>query len=95
MDSSRSHGASAVTIRGQGIGRALFDAAMRWATDRGIRHVQTTVWHENAAARMFYAARGSRPMTLRMELDMGKTQRKDTHRSEGVVHRKHCSPHGS
>jgi ribosomal protein S18 acetylase RimI-like enzyme len=57
--------------RGKGIGRALFDAAMSWAKDRGIRYVQTTVWHDNAGAREFYLSQGFHPMTMRMELDTG------------------------
>jgi len=57
--------------RGKGIGRALFDAAIEWARDHGLRHVQTTVWHENAGARGFYLNQGFRPMTVRLELDTG------------------------
>jgi len=56
--------------RGKGIGRALFDDAIAWARERGLRHVQTTVWHDNAGAREFYLNRGFRPMTMRLELDM-------------------------
>jgi len=59
--------------RGRGIGRALFEAAMGWAEDRGIRHVQVTVWDENAGARDFYLNQGFRPMTIKMELSREKT----------------------
>ncbi len=55
--------------RGNGIGRALFAAAMDWARDKGLRHVQTSVWHDNAGAREFYLHQGFRPMTVRLELD--------------------------
>lgn len=56
--------------RGKGIGKALFEAAMQWAGDRALKHVQTTVWHENAGAREFYLGQGFRPMTMKMELDV-------------------------
>lgn len=55
--------------RGRGIGRTLFDAAMAWAKEHGLRYVQTTVWYDNAAAREFYVAQGFRPMTVRLEMD--------------------------
>ena len=55
--------------RGKGIGRALFAAAIEWAKEYGLRHVQTTVWHENTEAREFYLDQGFRPMTVRLELD--------------------------
>ena len=55
--------------RGKGIGRALLDAAIEWAKEHGARHVQTTVWHENAGARAFYLDQGFRPMTIRLELE--------------------------
>lgn len=55
--------------RGKGVGRILFGAAIAWARDHGLRHVQTTVWHENAGAREFYLDQGFRPMSVRLELD--------------------------
>lgn len=62
--------------RGRGIGKALFGATMRWAKDRGIRYVQTTVWHENVGAREFYLDQGFCPMTVRVELDTEKGSEK-------------------
>lgn len=58
--------------RGKGSGSALFRAAMEWAGDRGLRHVHTTVWHENTVARDFYLDRGFRPILVRLELDTEK-----------------------
>jgi GNAT superfamily N-acetyltransferase len=55
--------------RGKGVGTALFGAAIDWARAHSLRHVQTTVWHENAGAREFYIGQGFRPMTVRLELD--------------------------
>lgn len=42
----------------RGIGRALMDAAHAWATGRGLKQVQLSVWEFNAAARAFYEALG-------------------------------------
>jgi GNAT superfamily N-acetyltransferase len=58
--------------RGTGIGKALFGAATAWARERGLRCVRVTVWHENADARRFYLDRGFRPLTTKMEMDIGE-----------------------
>ena len=55
--------------RGKGIGTKLFDAAVVWARENGLRYVQTTVWDANTGAREFYVDQGFRPLTLRLELD--------------------------
>ena len=55
--------------RGKGVGKILFRAAIDWAIDHGLRHVQTTVWHANAGALKFYLDQGFRTMTMRIELD--------------------------
>jgi ribosomal protein S18 acetylase RimI-like enzyme len=57
--------------RGQRIGTALLDAAIRWARDRGLTAIQTTVWASNDGARGFYVGRGFRTLTERLELDLG------------------------
>jgi GNAT superfamily N-acetyltransferase len=54
--------------RGKGIGKKLFEAAIDWARDRGLRSVQTSVWDANTRARDFYFQRGFAPTTLRLEL---------------------------
>jgi len=51
----------------------LFAAAIKWASEKGLRYVQVSVWYDNAAAREFYIDQGFRPMTMRLELD---TERK-------------------
>jgi ribosomal protein S18 acetylase RimI-like enzyme len=56
-------------LRGKGIGHRLFDAVVAWAKERGLQHVQVSVWHENEGAREFYLSQGFRPITVRMELD--------------------------
>ena len=56
--------------RGRGIGTVLFEAAKRWARERGLRYMQTEVWHKNAGARTFYERQGFRPRTTRMELEI-------------------------
>jgi ribosomal protein S18 acetylase RimI-like enzyme len=60
--------------RGQGIGTALFNAAKRWARERGLRYMQTEVWHENAGAHAFYARQGFHPRTTRMELEIKENE---------------------
>jgi len=54
--------------RGKGIGKRLFEAAIDWTRDRGLRAVQTTVWDANARARDFYLEEGFAVTTLRLEL---------------------------
>jgi ribosomal protein S18 acetylase RimI-like enzyme len=56
--------------RGQSIGTALFDAAIRWAKDKGLTSIQTTVWTANDKARGFYVDHGFRPMTEKLELNL-------------------------
>lgn len=56
--------------RGKGIGTMLLRATIEWAKDRGLLHIQTTVWHENVKAREFYLDQGFRPTTVRLELDI-------------------------
>jgi GNAT superfamily N-acetyltransferase len=44
--------------RGAGVGRALLDAVVAWAQDRGCGRLALTVTETNAAARAFYGACG-------------------------------------
>jgi ribosomal protein S18 acetylase RimI-like enzyme len=44
--------------RGTGAGRALVDAVVAWATDRGAERLTTSVTEGNAAASALYAAAG-------------------------------------
>jgi len=56
--------------RDQGIGTALFDAAIAWVRVKGLTSVQTSVWIENSRARSFYVDRGFRPKTEKLELSL-------------------------
>jgi GNAT superfamily N-acetyltransferase len=44
--------------RGKGIGRALFEAAERWSSERGCQHLLVETQNVNVAACKFYAAVG-------------------------------------
>jgi ribosomal protein S18 acetylase RimI-like enzyme len=45
-------------LRGRGIGRALMEAAERWARERGLDSLQLTVYEFNQAARDLYERLG-------------------------------------
>ncbi|MGD1855017.1 MAG: GNAT family N-acetyltransferase [Leptolyngbyaceae cyanobacterium] len=60
------------------VGTTLFHAAIDWARNNGLRHVQTSVWDKNAGAREFYLTQGFCSMMIRLELDIeGNTARAD------------------
>jgi GNAT superfamily N-acetyltransferase len=54
--------------QGQGLGKALFEAAILWAKAQGLNCMQTQVWSANEAARAFYAERGFAPLTEKLQL---------------------------
>jgi len=56
--------------RGGGIGTQLFNAAVAWARERGLNHIQTTVWSANTRTKDFYYRQGFEPLTERLELDL-------------------------
>jgi GNAT superfamily N-acetyltransferase len=58
------------SVRGQGVGTQLFNAAIMWARERGLGFVQTRVWSANARTREFYLRQGFRSMTEVLELDL-------------------------
>lgn len=69
--------------RGQGIGTALFDAAIGWASEKGLTFVQTSVWTANVNARSFYVDRGFRPMTEKLEFNLaGEDAEQRTRRAD-------------
>jgi ribosomal protein S18 acetylase RimI-like enzyme len=50
--------------QGRGIGRALVEAAERWARDRGYRHITLNVFARNERARALYERLGYQPETV-------------------------------
>jgi ribosomal protein S18 acetylase RimI-like enzyme len=60
--------------RGAGIGRALLDAVVGWARDRGCGRLVLSVTETNAAARRFYEAYGFRETGERRPLREGSDQ---------------------
>jgi len=58
--------------RRQGVGGVLLEAAKKWALDRGLFFLQTTVWVANQDARHFYQRQGFVPLTERLEFRIGE-----------------------
>ncbi len=56
--------------RREGIGSALLNAACGWAQQRGLRHLQLTVWAANTTAVAFYEKHGFRTLHQRMEREL-------------------------
>ena len=56
------------TIRGQGIGRQLYAAAVEMAREQGCYNVTLNVWSCNPSALKFYEAQGLAPQKVCMEL---------------------------
>ncbi|HXW96555.1 MAG TPA: GNAT family N-acetyltransferase [Gemmatimonadales bacterium] len=50
--------------QGKGIGRALVDAAERWAKERGYRRITLNVFAQNSRAREVYQRLGYEPETI-------------------------------
>ncbi|MEY8437212.1 GNAT family N-acetyltransferase [Atopobiaceae bacterium 24-176] len=55
------------SVRGRGVGRALYNRAVDWARQRGFFDVTLNVWECNPGARAFYEALGMTPMKTTME----------------------------
>ena len=55
------------TLRGQHIGRALFEAVKAYARARGCRDLTLNVWTGNEAARRFYESCGFKPRKTCMD----------------------------
>lgn len=55
------------TIRGMGVGRALFDHVVAYARESGCHDVTLNVWELNPGARAFYERMGMRPLKTCME----------------------------
>ncbi|MBR2320419.1 MAG: GNAT family N-acetyltransferase [Clostridia bacterium] len=55
-------------LRGQHIGKALYEAAVQLAKDSGCHNLTLNVWSCNASAMRFYEAQGLVPQKVCMEL---------------------------
>jgi GNAT superfamily N-acetyltransferase len=58
------------TMRGRGIGQALFDACARWAYGNGADHLTLQVWEFNQQAIAFYERRGMTTLYRQMTLPL-------------------------
>ena len=58
------------TLRGQHIGRALFEAVRDYARAHGCRDLTLNVWTGNDAARRFYESCGFRPRKVCMDYEL-------------------------
>ncbi len=56
--------------QGKGVGTALFEAMKQEALDRGLHHMELTVWAFNEKARGFYEKLGMRSRIDRMEIEI-------------------------
>ena len=56
------------TLRGQHIGKALYDAAVQYAKDHGCYNLTLNVWSCNASALRVYQSGGLKPQKVGMEL---------------------------
>ncbi len=55
------------TFRRQGVGRMLFEAAVRWARDRGCRELKVETQNINVPACRFYEQQGCRLSSIDRE----------------------------
>lgn len=55
------------TLRGQHIGRALYDTAVQYARDHGCYNLTLNVWAGNDTAHRFYESCGLKPLKYGME----------------------------
>ena len=54
-------------LRGQHIGRQIYDHVVRFARESGCYHITLNVWECNPSARKFYEACGLKPLKTGME----------------------------
>ncbi len=60
------------TLRGKHIGKELYDAAVKFAKDKGCYNLTLNVWSCNPSAMRFYEAQGLNPQKVGMELILDK-----------------------
>lgn len=66
--------AVAQKYRRRGIGRALTEAATRWASGQGIDQIELHVWEFNEDARAFYQALGYRTASRRLWIHLDERE---------------------
>ena len=54
--------------RREGVGSRLMDAAKRWATERGLQYIRTSVTPNNEPAKSFYSQEGFRHIMYSIEM---------------------------
>ena len=54
-------------LRGQGIGKILYDFCLTLAKEKGCYHLTLNVWHLNKSAVRFYEKLGMKPLKTTME----------------------------
>ncbi len=54
-------------VRGQGVGKALYNYVCQYARAQGCHNLTLHVWHDNAGAVKFYEAMGMKPQRYIME----------------------------
>jgi len=60
--------------RGKGIGKALYEAACRYAKESGCSRISLNVWCCNETAMAFYRSLGMTPLKIAMEYSLGEIQ---------------------
>lgn len=64
-------------LRGQGVGKTLYDHVVRFAQESGCYHVTLNVWTLNPGAQRFYERCGMKPMKIGMEMILPGVPRPD------------------
>ena len=55
------------TLRGKGVGKELYEAAVKFAKDNGCYNLTLNVWSCNPSAMRFYESQGLKPQKVGME----------------------------
>jgi ribosomal protein S18 acetylase RimI-like enzyme len=61
--------------RGQGIGRALIDAAIAWAREKECPSIELSVWEFNQIAQKAFTSRGFTPYLRKMRIPLQPRER--------------------
>ena len=76
------------SFRGCGVGTQLFNAAIEWAQERELEHVQTMVWSANKETKEFYLRQGFRPLTEKLELNLKERKAEQPHAADAEERRR-------